>query len=296
MSALAPIALFAYNRPDHLTKTLAALSKNTLANESDLFIFSDGPKNEAAQEKVNEVRDLIKNIQGFRKVFIRESKENRGLASSVINGVTAVVGEYGKIIVLEDDLVTSPYFLEFMNAALDKYEQQEEVISIHGYCLPIKGLPETFFIRGADCWGWATWARGWSLFEPNGSLLLNEIRQKKLTRAFNFNNSYPYTRMLKKQIEGKNNSWAIRWYASAFLKNKLTLYPGSSLVKNIGNDDSGTHSKKNTGYDTYISQKPVNLQTIPVSENAEARKKMAAHMLKLTFISKIKRLTRLLPF
>ncbi|MGB4775168.1 MAG: glycosyltransferase family 2 protein, partial [Daejeonella sp.] len=157
--------------------------------------------------------------------------------------VTEIVNKYERIIVLEDDLVTSPYFLQYMNDGLNVYKDCEEVISIHGYIYPVSvELPETFFIKGADCWGWATWKRGWDLFEPNGEKLLNEIIKRGLTYQFDFNGSYPYTQMLKDQIAGLNNSWAIRWNASAFLKNKLTLYPGKSLVQNIGNDGTGTHS------------------------------------------------------
>ena len=234
---LSPILLFVYNRPDHTQKTLEALKLNKLASESELIIYSDAPKNESAVEGVLGVRKLIKNLIGFKKITIIEREKNWGLAPSVIDGVTRVVNEFGKVIVLEDDLVTNQYFLQFMNQGLLKYENEDQVISIHGFIYPIENLPPTFFIRGADCWGWATWKRGWDLFNPDGKSLLAELKSRNLRKNFDYNGAYAYTKMLRKQIAGEVSSWAVRWYASAFLKNKLTLYPGKSLVKNIGYDD-----------------------------------------------------------
>src|SRR5690606_23610171 len=118
---------------------------------------------------------------------------------------------------------------------------------------PIKNLPSSFFLRGADCWGWATWERGWKLFNENGKELLEELKRKKQQRRFDFDGSYPFLRMLKRQVEGKNSSWAVRWYASAFLQDKLTLYPGKSLIRNIGNDNSGTHSESTSLYDPFLA-------------------------------------------
>ena len=149
-SNLAPIVLFVYNRPWHTAQTVEALQKNTLADKSELFIYSDAAKNSEVALYVKKVREYIRNISGFRKVTIMEREKNWGLANSIIDGVTTIVNKYGKIIVLEDDLVTSPYFLRFMNEALEMYENEESVASIHGYIYPIEGLPETFFIRGAD--------------------------------------------------------------------------------------------------------------------------------------------------
>lgn len=295
--ALSPIALFVYNRPEHTRKTIEALQKNNFAKESELFVFSDRWKNEEAKEKVEEVRNYIKTISGFKKVEIIEKKENFGLAKSIISGVAEIVNRFGKIIVLEDDMVTSSYFLEYMNKALDLYEAEENVISIHGYIYPIKNrLPETFFIKGADCWGWATWKRGWDIFEPNGQKLLDELENKKLTEEFDFSGSYPYTQMLRGQIAGKNNSWAIRWYASAFLLNKLTLYPGRALLKNIGMDGSGRHSGITSIYDSPIAPGPVTLTKQPAIEDLSARKEIIKYYRSLKpaliekVINKIKRI------
>ena len=173
---LSPIALFTYNRPVHTRRTVEALQQNRLSAQSSLFIFSDGPKDEKSQIKVQEVRNYLKTIDQFKSVKIIERKNNFGLAANIINGVQEVISTFGKIIVLEDDLVTSPYFLDFMNEGLNYYQGDERVISIHGYVYPVKKkLPEIFFLRGADCFGWATWKRGWDLFQPDGSLLLKKV-------------------------------------------------------------------------------------------------------------------------
>ncbi len=267
-----PVALFVYNRPRHTQQTVEALQKNELAEDSDLFIFSDAPKHPEAIAAVQEVREYIKNVGGFKSVSIVERDKNLGLANSIIDGVTRLCNEYGRAIVLEDDMVTSPYFLRYMNDALDLYEHEESVISIHGYIYPVADkLPETFFLRGADCWGWATWQRGWELFEQDGRRLLKELCRQKLTDRFDFDNSYPYIKMLRAQIAGKNNSWAIRWYASAFLKNKLTLYPGSSLVLNIGMDDSGTHCSSAVEYEVDLARASIHVGPVAVEENSVAR-------------------------
>ena len=270
---LAPIALFVYNRLDHTKRTITALQNNHFANESILYIYSDFPKREKDQENVSSVREYIKSISGFKEVKIILRKINFGLAKSIIEGVTEVVTTYGKIIVMEDDLVTSKFFLKFMNESLNIYEKDLDVISITGYTYPIKNLPETLFLKGADCWTWATWKRGWDLFEPDGRKLLSELIDKKLTRDFDFNGSYHYTKMLKDQIEGTNDSWAVRWYASAFLKGKLTLYPGIALVHNIGNDLSGTHSSKTEAYTTILNDNDIILKKIELKENIEAKQK-----------------------
>ena len=203
MMRLAPIVLFTYNRPVHTRQTIDALLKNEYASGSDLIIFSDAPKNDAAEDGVRQTRAYLRGITGFRSIKLIERAENMGLAANIIDGVTQVVNEYGRIIVLEDDLLTSPYFLKFMNEALTMYEQVEEVISVHGYVFPIKRkLPESFFIRGTDCLGWGTWKRGWDLFTPNGAELLNEIKARKLEWTFDFSGSYPFIKMLGKQAEG----------------------------------------------------------------------------------------------
>ena len=260
MRKLAPIVLFVYNRPEHTQRTVEALLQNELAAKSELIVFCDGAKNEQSRKSVNEVKEYVHSIKGFKNIKIHEQARNLGLANSIIAGVTEVVNNYGTIIVLEDDMVTSPYFLRYMNDALEMYENEDKVISIHGYCYPVEvKLPETFFLKGADCWGWATWQRGWTLFNPDGAELLNNFKTKEQIMEFNFNNSFPYFKMLRDQVKGKIDSWAIRWYASAFLNDRYTLYPGKSLVENTGFDSFATHCQGKDIYSTEILRQKIKL-------------------------------------
>jgi hypothetical protein len=278
MNKYAPIVLFVYNRPDHTQQTLDALAANFLASESELFIYSDAPKNQGAAESVQAVRSLINNISGFKSVTIIERDKNWGLANSIIDGVTNIVNKYEKIIVLEDDMITSPYFLTYMNDALNLYENNDRVVSIHGYIYPVrKKLPDYFFLRGADCWGWATWKHSWNIFNPDAQFLLDEIKRQKLEKSFNFNNSYDYIGMLKAQIDGKVSSWAIRWYASAFLADKYTLYPGISFVKNIGIDGSGTHCGNIGVFNSDFPDVYKSVPLIDVCDCTKARKIVAQY-------------------
>jgi hypothetical protein len=247
-----------------------------MAASSPLFIFSDGPKTAAAGVAVAQVRDYIRTVGGFASVQICEAGANAGLAGAIIGGVTRVCGEHGRAIVLEDDLVTSPHFLSYMNQALELYRDDERVASIHGYCYPVtEQLPETFFLRGADCWGWATWSRAWEQFVSDGAQLLHELEARGLERAFDFDGVYPFTQMLRDQIDGRNDSWAVRWHASCFLRDLLTLYPRASLVTNIGNDASGVHRGKTDRYTTVPAVSPIHVTRIPTVESAPARKAFA---------------------
>jgi hypothetical protein len=275
---LAPIVLFTYNRLWHTKQTVEALQKNALADESELFIYSDGAKNDAVSLHVRNVREYLQTIEGFKKVNVIEREKNWGLANSIIDGVTNIVNKYGKIIVLEDDLVTSPCFLTYMNEALTLYENEPKVISIHGYIYPVAELPDTFFLKGADCWGWATWKRGWDRFEANGQKLLDEVSKRKLQKEADFDGAYAYTQMLKDQIQGKNNSWAIRWYFSALLQDALTLYPGKSYVQNIGLDGQGTHCSATTVYDVALNF-DVALNNVAIREDKVAKAKIRGYFL-----------------
>ncbi len=268
MKPKVPITLFTYARPDHTCRTVEALMKNPLAELSDLIIFSDAACTPDQESSVDAVRTYLKTIKGFRSVTIHNRPHNFGLAKSIIEGVSQVLAEHERVIVLEDDMVTSPHFLTYMNEALDRFADDERVISIHGYIYPVKHqLPEAFFLLGADCWGWATWRRGWRLFNPDGKALLDKLKRRNLIKSFDFNGTYSYSNMLEGQIKGENDSWAIRWYASAFLAGKLTLYPGRSLVHNIGNDNSGRHCGTTISLDTEVSSTPINLKNMEVKES-----------------------------
>lgn len=241
-STKAPVALFAYCRPAHVARTLDALARNPEASSTDLIAFVDGPRSPEQEPLVAQVREACTAARGFGSVTVHARPTNLGLATSVVQGVSAVLREHPSVIVLEDDLEVSPAFLAYMNDGLEQFASDDAVVSVHGYVYPLRRpVPEAFFIRGADCWGWATWRRGWQVYRDDARELLDELQARGLERAFDFDGAFPYTAMLRAQAGGAIDSWAIRWYASAFLANKLTLYPGRSLVRNIGQDGSGTH-------------------------------------------------------
>ena len=271
MQNLAPIALFVYNRPEHTRRTLNSLQKNLLADESRLFIFSDGAKTPADQAKVDEVRQLISDVSGFKSVKVIEGKQNKGLANSIIDGVTQLVKDYGKVIVFEDDLLSSKYSLQYFNEALTKYANEEKVMHIGAYMFELgdKKLPETFFYRIATSWGWATWTRAWKDFEPDIDKLMGQFDKQKISR-FSIDGTMNFWKQMQEFKAGKNNSWAIRWYASIFLKGGLTLNPSQSLVHNIGHDGTGVHSNIENTYKVKISQKVVKKFPTEIKENEQA--------------------------
>lgn len=239
---LAPIVLFVYNRPDHTKQTVEALQKNELAIDSELFIYSDAAKNENAEQKVNEVREYIKNIDGFKKVTIVEREKNWGLANSIIDGVTKIVNEYGKIIVLEDDLVTSPYFLKFMNEALEFYKDEEKVWHISGWNYPIysEEKNETFLWKKMNCWGWSTWKSKWEYFEKKPKELINSFKNNEI-KEFDLDGIDFNWQQIIKNYDKQINTWAVFWHASIFKNKGLCLNPYTSFVTNIGHDGSGVH-------------------------------------------------------
>ncbi|HEX8377149.1 MAG TPA: glycosyltransferase [Pedobacter sp.] len=270
MQNFAPIALFVYNRPEHTRRTIKFLQQNLLADESRLFVFSDGPK--IGDEKaVAEVRELIHNVDGFKSVEVIEREQNRGLANSIIDGVTKLVKEYGKVIVFEDDLISSPYTLQYFNDALQRYESDERVMHIGAYMYPIDrpGLPESFFLRSTSSWGWATWNRAWNYFEPDIDKLMSQF-DSRLKYEFEMEGAMNYWKHMRQFKSGKNNSWAIRWYASVFLKKGLSLYPTKSLIDNIGHDGSGVHSGVNDIYKVTINRTPVSQFPPMVTEDKKA--------------------------
>ena len=271
MQNLAPIALFVYNRPQHTERTVKFLKQNELAADSRLFIFSDGAKTDADADKIAEVREYIKKIDGFKSVEIVESKTNLGLANSVIAGVTRLNAAYGKVIVFEDDLISSPYTLTYFNEALNRYRDEEKVMHIgaYMYILADKNLPDSFFYRAATSWGWATWDRAWQHFEPNIDTLLKQFDSKKKSE-FAIEGTMNFWKQMQDFKKGKNNSWAIRWYASIFLKGGLTLNPSQSLVNNIGHDGTGVHSGLNDIYNVIINPQPIKDFPTLLEENKAA--------------------------
>jgi hypothetical protein len=270
MSSIAPIALFVYNRASHTEETLKFLLQNAECRQSDLTVFSDGPRTTADEMEVQKTRSLFENIDGFRSVKVVHRNGNWGLARSVISGVSEILKVADRIIVLEDDMVTSPKFLKYMNAALDRYAHEDRVGSIHAYMYPIENLPEFFFMRGGDCWGWGTWRDRWRHFEPDARKLLRLLNQGGLLQEFNKTGGDQMVRMLTDQARGKNSSWFIRWHASLFLNGKLTLQPGRSFVHNIGIDNSGTHCKTTDRFNVVPQDSFETLPTLDITENRQA--------------------------
>lgn len=247
MNKLAPIILFVYNRLDHTRQTVEALKENELASVSTLYVFSDGVKENATDEqrqKVLDVRDYIHAITGFKEIVIEEAPKNRGLANSVIAGVTKVINEYGKVIVVEDDIVTHPFFLRFMNDCLDVYEQRQDIYMIGGYNYNIK-IPwwykkDIYIVHRSNSWGWATWLDRWKNADWSvsdfDSLKDNYIEIDRFNRGGN--DMFP---LLRAQMEGRIDSWAIRWDYHMYKNNAYCVYPIRTLNYNVGFDGSGVH-------------------------------------------------------
>ena len=271
MQNLAPIALFVYNRPEHTRRTISCLQKNLLADESRLFIYSDGARTDADRAKVDEIRQYAQTVTGFKSVKVIARETNVGLANSIINGVTHLVNDYGKVIVFEDDLLSSPYALQYFNEALNRYAANDEVMHIGAYMYNLKAhnLPQTFFYRAATSWGWATWARAWKNFEPDVDKLMQQFNKEKI-HQFSIESNMNFWKQMQQFKAGKNNSWAIRWYASIFLKGGLTLNPSQSLIQNIGHDGTGVHSNNEDIYQVQIARQPVTEFPTALQENKQS--------------------------
>ena len=244
MNNLAPIVLFTYNRLNHTKKTIEALQNNELATKSTLFIYSDGYTDNEQKEKVKEVRKYLKRISGFKNITIIKQKENLGLAKSIILGVTDIINKYGKIIVLEDDIVTSPYFLNYMNDSLNFYEKEKHVWHISAWNYPIEETNngKTYLWRVMNCWGWGTWKNKWSSYEKNTDELISSFNKEDIYK-FNLDGTYDFWGQVLANQSKTINTWAIYWYATIFKNQGLCVNPTKSFTKNIGFDKYGTHTK-----------------------------------------------------
>ena len=237
MTDLAPIVFFVYNRPKHTKAVLNALKKNNLAKDSLLYVFSDAAKKEKDFENVNEVRGIINKIDGFKEVIVTEAETNIGCADSIISGITKVINEHGKAIIIEDDILTAPNFLEFMNEALNRYENDERICSISGF-VPNEKMAEAckdfvFLAYRNSSWGWGTWKDRWNSVNWDMPEWENIKKDKKLWKKLQLGGEdTPY--VLKLQMEGFIDAWDVRFYTSNVLKDKLTLFPTKTFVKNIG--------------------------------------------------------------
>ncbi len=292
---LAPICLFSYNRPWHTKQTIEALKKNILAKDSFLFVFSDGPKNKQAKEDVNKLRSYLKTINGFAKITIIEQEKNLGLGNSIIQGVTSIINKYGNIIVLEDDLITSPYFLLYMNDALEKYKGNKKVWHISGYTFPIKlhDNIETFFTKYTSSWGWATWIDRWQYFEKNPKKLINNSNRKYI-RNFNIDGIDNIWQQVIKNYKNEINTWAVFWYATVFNNDGFCLYPYKSLIQNIGHDGLGENCGVSKIFNTSLRKTKVTKfpQDICIDEDIIIIYKSYIKKIKRQYYTRIKNLIK----
>jgi GT2 family glycosyltransferase len=264
-----PIIIFVYNRLHHLDTLFNSLQKNELFKKSKVLVFSDGAKNEIDKDKIDKVRKLLKKRLIPQNSEIIENNVNVGLSRNVIEGLNKIFQIYDRAIILEDDLELSPFFLNYMNDALNLYATSENVASISGYMYPIESKKFSnnyFFLKLIESWGWGTWKRAWNIFENESLQLKKKIDEKQLENEFNFESGISYYKMLTDNIKGLNDSWAIRWYASTFLKNMYTLFPSKSFVKNIGIDNSGENCNYTTVYNSSINAEYNKLKKIDSSE------------------------------
>lgn len=279
----APIVLFVYNRPWHTEQTLKALALNVIAKESILYIYADGPKENAGKDdldKIRETRLLLTQQQWCGTVQVIESQHNKGLADSIIHGVSDVVNKHGRVIVLEDDIVTSPWFLTYMNDALNLYEEESRVMHVSGYWYPVKDsnkLPGTFFYNTATCYGWGTWKRSWDLFtEKDPTILYNKIIEKYSWDEYNKTGTNSFQEQLMNNMNGLLKTWAIKWYSTIFLNGGFSLHPKHSFVNNIGFDGSGENT---INIDIYRWDKlsgEIELKRMPIVESSAALGKVIA--------------------
>ena len=244
---LAPVVLFVFNRPEHSKRTLQSLALNKIAEQSVLYIYSDGPRENESFEgfaKICEVRKVIREKKWCGQVHLIESDINKGLAASIISGVGELLKRFENVIVLEDDLIVSENFLAFMNLALTLYKQNKEVMHISGHSFPIfNKCNGIYFLRYVSPWGWATWADRWVYFEDNAENLYKKLLSKK-TNWTDFNSGYgnEFRIQLLSNISKVQNTWAVKWHASVYVNNGLVLFPKFSLVRNTGFDGMGTHN------------------------------------------------------
>ncbi len=291
----APIILFVYNRPWHTKRTVECLQKNGHAEQSELIIYADGPKEGEADIEIRKVRDYLRKISGFKSISITERNHNFGLASSVIEGVTEVIDKYGKAIVLEDDLELSPDFLRFMNDSLDRYKNEDRVMQISGHMfnLSIEAETDAVFLPFTNSIGWATWKRAWNRLDSSMAGYLQLKKNKLEKKRFNLDGAFDYYRMLESQIKGEIDSWAIRWYLDVFLAGGIVLYPISSLVRHIGFGTGATHCRRSDTSGIYaktcaqIKRKNIHFPDATINEKVYQRVKELFSS-KRTFKSKLR--------
>mgnify|MGYP001169132744 CR=1 FL=1 len=248
MKNFVPILLFTYTRVSSLKRLINSLKSNKEFFNHELFIFSDGPKNLKSKKQVNKVRAYLRSLKGFKKIKIFNNKKNLGTAINIIRGVTKIINKKKRVIVLEDDLVLSKHFLEYMNKSLDKYEKNKKVWHISAWNYNFKFRDEfddAFFSNHMICWGWGTWQDRWKYFRKDPKKLINNWKSDKIEK-FNLDNSYNFWSQVLRNYKSIINTWAVFWYATIFEKNGLCLNPKNSLVLNLGNDNFAVNTHKDS--------------------------------------------------
>jgi GNT-I family len=303
MASPAPIVFFAYNRPDHTRQTLEALSKNQLASQSSLFIYIDGPKANATAETIAKI-EAVKKVAAEKKwcgqVSIIAAEKNKGLFKSITEGITKTVDQFGQVIVMEDDVLVAPGFLNYMNDALELYENTPEVMHISGFSRDeFRTIPlatSTYFFYHTTCWGWATWKRAWDKFTPDALRVKNEVSNKGDIKKLNMDNTFEMFWGLKAIADGKFQSWNTVWHSVVFLNDGFCLHPVKSMVSNIGHDGSGTNC---TPDDTFgineLSEENIMLTKIPLQENKAIQSRyVSLHSFKYRLVFIVKHYLRYL--
>jgi len=259
--AAAPVALFAYKRPEHLRRTIEALKQNPGFSESPVHAFFDGPRRAEERRAVEQTRELARALLPAHTVFV-ERERNFGLRRSIVEGVTTLTRDYGRVIVVEDDLVVAKNFLQFMNAGLERYQDEPSVMQVSGHIFPVPlgSGSDSLFLPFTTTWGWGTWARAWRNFDEHATAEAGLCSDQARRMAFDLNGAYPYFQMLQKQKKGEIDSWGILWYLSVFASGGLTLFPRQSLVINAGLDGTGT----NCSYEP-----PIDVQTMSFADSWE---------------------------
>jgi ribosomal protein S24E len=240
----APILLFTYKRYSILNKTINSLIKNYGSENHELYIFSDGPRNNQEIKKIIKVRQLLKKITGFKKKKIYLRKKNLGLAKNITTGISKIIKSSKKVIVIEDDLILNKNFLNYMNECLNKFESEKKIWHVNGwnYDLSVSNKNKnTFFWRGMSCWGWGTWVDRWIYYKRNSNYLVENWSKNKI-RKFNYDGTYDFWSQVKRNHEKKIKTWAIFWYTTIFENKGLCVSPFNSLTHNIGDDDLSTHT------------------------------------------------------
>lgn len=263
------LLIVAFNRPDHVRNLVESLDGNPEFDSLPLILALDGPRRETDERLISRVKEIV--LTRRPDVHLIERSENFGVRRAIETAITSVLGEFERVIVVEDDLEVSPYFLKFMLDGLETFHSTENVASIHGYSIDMpKTVDSTYFLRGADCWGWATWRRAWKIYDSNAQTLYEELLNQGHGSHFSFGGTSPHLDLVKQSITGEIDSWAIRWHASTYLAGHFSLHPRRSLVRNLGMDGSGTHAGKTEIYNSQLSDAPVSVELRPVSESQPA--------------------------